>query len=393
MQQTNGPCRSERPTKVILYKKNGDKVQMWMIELNKDQYRTTEGFVNGALTTTQWTTALPKNVGKANETSGTEQAIKEVEAKIKLKFEKGYVRDESGEGIRRFEPMLAHKYEDHLKKLAPYLTEDYYIVAGEAAIYSQPKLDGMRCNAILVGEKVKLYSRQGKPINNVKHIETVLLNVLKNNPGIILDGELYNHNLKDDFNTIISHTRKSKPTADDEKACAEVIEYHIYDIINLNKPYISFSDRQNWIKENLENLPHIVEVDTNEIITQAQMDELYAEYREAGYEGQMIRLNKPYVQGRTHNLLKRKEFQDAEFEITDILEGIGNRSGMMGKFILKTENGESFESNALGDNSLYKEYLLNKKNYIGKMATIRYQNLTPRGVPRFPILTSVRDYE
>jgi DNA ligase-1 len=116
-------------------------------------------------------------------------------------------------------------------------------------------------------------------------------------------------------------------------------------------------------------------------------------YVDQGYEGIIIRRNAEYEYFRSKNLLKLKHWIDEEFEIIDVLEGIGNRSGMMGKLVLKMKNGETFEANAKGTYAYYKELLINKKDYIGKMATLKYQNLTPAGKPRFGTIIAIRDYE
>jgi len=120
---------------------------------------------------------------------------------------------------------------------------------------------------------------------------------------------------------------------------------------------------------------------------------LYAEYLKDGQEGQMIRINDVYENKRSKFLLKRKEFIDDEFRIVDISEGNGNRSGMFGRAHLITSSGIEFEANARGNVSFYEELLKNKSEYIGKMATVRYQNLTPDGKPRFGVIITIRDYE
>ena len=81
-------------------------------------------------------------------------------------------------------PMLAHKY-----------NPDKFQYPG----YIQPKLDGVRC----VFTKDGAFSRTGKQFMNVKHIETALQPVFAQHPSLMLDGELYNHDLKDDFEKMI----------------------------------------------------------------------------------------------------------------------------------------------------------------------------------------------
>ena len=65
-----------------LYKKTTTgATQMWEIEVENDKFRTISGQLDGKKITNKWTTCTPKNVGKANATTGAEQAIKEAEAK------------------------------------------------------------------------------------------------------------------------------------------------------------------------------------------------------------------------------------------------------------------------------------------------------------------------
>lgn len=367
-----------------LYKKNGDKVQKWSIEVEGDKYRTIEGFVDGAMTTSEWTVATGKNIGRSNETTPEQQAIKEAGAKNRLKQDKGYKEDiDCIHEAVAFEPMLAHTYGDHAAKVT-------------YPCYVQPKLDGMRCPI----RKEGAFSRQGKPVHSVPHIVSALLPLLEAHPGIVIDGELYNHDLKHDFNKLISIVKKTKPTAADLKESVKCMQYHVYDMFDITNPTEPFEDRFIRMQELLaefdisEDIVKVVR--TVKIVNEEEMTQLYDEFLSEGFEGQMVRSNAAYQQKRTVNLLKRKEWLDAEYEITDIVEGIGNRSGMMGKIIMVTPEGESFEADAsgLGGHEAYVEMLQNKDSYIGLYATVKYQNLTPdRKVPRFGKVIAIRDYE
>ena len=122
--------------------------QEWTIEVVGNKYRTHSGQVGGAITTNEWTVVYGKNVGKANGTTNEEQALKEAEAKRTKKLESGYFENIKHIGKKQyFEPMLAGKWEDRKDKI-------------EYPIYSQPKLDGIRCIVTIDG----MFSRNGKPI-------------------------------------------------------------------------------------------------------------------------------------------------------------------------------------------------------------------------------------
>ena len=121
--------------------------------------------------------------------------------------------------------------------------------------------------------------------------------------------------------------------------------------------------------------------------------ELYGEYIEDGFEGQMLRLDKKYENKRSKNLMKHKSFVDDEFTILDIVEGEGNRTGTAGYMRFETADGKPFKSNVKGTFSEVTEMLKNKKKLIGKQATIKYFNLTPDGIPRFPYVINIDRFE
>jgi ATP-dependent DNA ligase len=107
----------------------------------------------------------------------------------------------------------------------------------------------------------------------------------------------------------------------------------------------------------------------------------------------MVRTNSAYEQKRSKTLLKRKEFTDAEYKVLDICEGNGNRTGTAGFMILENRDGSTFKSNVKGSREWLSEVLKDKNEIIGKMVTVQSFGLTPDGVPRFPFVISIRDYE
>ena len=81
--------------------------------------------------------------------------------------------------------------------------------------------------------------------------------------------------------------------------------------------------------------------------------------------------------------------QDEEFEIVDIIEGDGNRSGMFGYAILRDKNGKTFRSSSRGNHEFYSRILKDKATLIGKSVTVRFQNYTPdEKIPRFPVIVN-----
>jgi len=388
-----------------LYKKTTvGKVQTWQIVVDGDKYRTISGQQDGKKIQNKWTTCKPKNVGRANATTGEEQAIKEAVAKHDKKLESGYHLNVENISKKRFyEPMLAQdfKNKNRQKEVMGELDES----GVGAPVFSQPKLDGIRCIAMREG----LFTRSGKKITAVPHIHEALKPLFEKYPNATLDGELYNHKYKDDFNKIIHLVRKQNLTEEHLAESKEMIQYHIYDapVIGKDNPFRkggcytekdSFSDRTSVLDAQFPNLGLdkegcLVIVETIEIHGREQLDRCYEDYVEAGYEGQMIRLDGPYENKRSPSLLKRKEFVDEEYTILGYEEGEGNREGTIKHFKFKNKDGRDFKSNVKGSFEYLAELLEKADNLIGKEATVKFFNLTPDGVPRFPYVIAIRDYE
>jgi DNA ligase-1 len=255
--------------------------------------------------------------------------------------------------------------------------------------YSQPKLDGIRCIANSRG----LWSRNGKLIRGAPHIYDALVEFFQEYPDAILDGELYNHQLKDNFNQIVSCVKKQKPTPEDLKLSASLVQYHVYDLASSEDD--SFRDRWDWLFHELEYrnelFAYVHTVRTAFHETESDLDETYTLFLQDGYEGQMVRLDVPYENKRTKALLKRKEFIDEEFPLVSINEGIGNWGGVAKSVTCSLPNGDTFNAGIKGNWEAGKE-LLGKDAEFSKV-TVRYQNLTPDGIPRFGIAVKFWDKE
>ena len=353
------------------------KIQEWEIEIVGNKYRTIVGQQDGKKVTSSWTTCGGKNLGRANETTPEEQALSEARAKKKKKLEKEYKEDiDEVDNIIFKSPMLAFPYEEGLITLPA---------------FAQPKLDGIRC----VATKDGLFSRNGKQILVCPHITDELASLFEKDDSIEFDGELYSHELKDDFDEFVSIVRKGKVTPANLAKSKKHIKYHLYDIRDETK---NFSDRNETLKALVpKEAEYLVFVETY-VVTEDNLEELYTKFLEAGYEGMMLRADAPYEFQRTLSLLKKKDTITKEFLVVDVLEGKGNRAGMAGKVVIRleeptTDGKTTCEANPKGKFAFYKRLLADRKNVIGKYATIEFQNYTPKKSLRFPKMLTIRDYE
>jgi len=353
-----------------LYKRavNG-KVNEWTVEIENNCFRTISGYTDGVKTTSEWTCCSGKNTGKKNATTPEQQALAEAKAMWTKKLELGsYESIDDIDTPKFFNPMLAHKFEDHKDKI------DY-------PVYSQPKLDGIRCIVRADG----MWSRNGKKIISAPHIFESLKPLFESNPDLIFDGELYADKFANDFNAICSLVKKTKPTSNDLAKSKESIQYHIYDLPSCNG---TFTQRNKALID--IGVPRgCVIVTTDKVNNENELMGCYSAYVGWGYEGQMIRLDKEYESKRSKSLLKHKSFIDEEYTILDVVEGEGNKTGMVGSFVFKSKTGHIFNSSPKFNWEECKVMWNNKNELIGKSATVKYFNLTPDGVPRFPYVIKI----
>ena len=273
----------------------------------------------------------------------------------------------------------------------------------EDKVYMQPKLDGVRCliqanvkRHLLTPDlneiEIKAYSRTGKEWKNIDHILFNLKQFFRFNPNVILDGELYNHDLRDDFEKIISLVRKQKPTPEDRSEAESLVQFHCYDVVN---PTMKFKDRSEFISLNVPRNNYVHHVPTMLVPTESQSKVNHARNLDSGYEGSILRLNDFYQNKRSHSLRKFKDFSDTEATIVGYEEGQGKREGTLGKFLMQDDDGNQFGCPP-GKGYNYKDLAVMLENiheYMGQRATFTYFERTKAGSYRHPLFKCLRNYE
>ena len=274
-------------------------------------------------------------------------------------------------------PMLAHKYDDKR-------------VDWSQPVYIQPKLDGVRCLITQSGA----FSRTGKQFKNINHIELSLNRFFDQHPDVILDGELYNHDLKNDFEKIISLVRKQKPTDEDRLDAKNLTQFHCYDYFD-GVQYNSYKTRMNNLVTSDIYSYCVRYVPAKLVDSYNYARTLHKQYLDEGYEGSIIRLDGLYKHGRSYDLMKFKDFSDAEATIINYELGKGKRTGTLGKFIMLDDEGIQFGCPP-GKGYSYKDLakiLVDINDYIGQRATFTYFQKTNAGSYRHPMFKTLRNYE
>lgn len=301
-----------------------------------------------------------KNKGKKNETTHYTQACLEAESKWKKKRDlECYVDDinklkNENEGTNEiYLPMLAQDYTKHKSKI-------------RFPCFTQPKLDGYRAVCI----NGKFFSRQGKEFEVMRNLFSEL-----NDIDLILDGELYNHDIKfEDLGVL----RKKKLDESDKQILSK-IEYHIYDVIDIN---LTFEQRLTVLNSLKNKYTNIKVVETTICEKEKDIIEQYEKAVLCGYEGLMVRNSqgKYKCKNRSYDLQKYKQFMDSEFRIV----GFEKEQGDLVVWVCETDSGKKFNVQSKGTreerHNLYKE----GNNYIGKRLWVQFFEYTSDGVPRFP---------
>ena len=272
-------------------------------------------------------------------------------------------------------------------------------------ISMQPKLDGVRCviqyenrplknvddlSGQLTENVVVAYSRTGKEWKNIDHILFNLKPWFVLNPDVILDGELYNHDLRDDFETIISLVRRQKPDDIDMLESANLVQFHCYDIIDETK---TFEERNAFIMQAVPRNNCIHHVKTQAVATESLAKVVHQQNLDNGYEGSILRTNDTYACKRSHNLRKFKDFHDTEATITDWVEGKGKRVGTIGKFMAIDADGNEFGMPVMDKFKKLQAMFKEMQGWVGQTATFTYFERTKAGSYRHPLFKAIRNYE
>ncbi len=277
--------------------------------------------------------------------------------------------------VENIKAMLAHKYNED--------KADY-------PAFIQPKLEGVRCLFTAKGA----FSRANNRFMNVEHIEQALKPFFAKNPTAVLDGELYNHGLKDDFEKIISLVKKKKPTDQDKAEAKELVQYHIYDVASMT--IATYFTRLNYINSSFKWNHILRRVDTQVAFDFDEAAKMHKKNLKLGYEGSIYRSFEGKYKGtRSWDLMKFKDFHDDEATIIGYEIGQGKREGTLGKFIMQDDEGVEFGCPP-GKGYNYKDLanmLNNITDYIGERATFTYFQRTQAGSYRHPHYKCLRNYE
>lgn len=253
------------------------------------------------------------------------------------------------------------------------------------------KLDGVRCLMYWDGKEILTASRGGENYNPATtHLREneKLIAFFKENPTIILDGELYKHGKT--LQQISGAARMEKNAYD-----CDWLEFWVYDCYDKANPDMIANDRIKFLFEVLDVYLNPTEntkpIDLIRIVAQTYVHgeqmiwDFHDEYVAEGFEGCVIRdPNKPYKpNGRTNDMLKFKNYKSSEFLVIGYELGLRGSEDMC--FICELEDGRVFKAMPVGDRATKEEYVENfESKYKGHLAECTYFNYSDDGIPTQP---------
>jgi len=228
---------------------------------------------------------------------------------------------------------LAHDSANHEKKMV-----------GEKQI--EIKLDGVRVITIIQGDKVEMFSRNGKQFHNFGHIIEELETVIKDHPvpyPLVLDGEVMSANFQDLMKQV--HRKDGKQSTDAVLHLFDTIPLGCFKAGSWDKPQ-SFRSAitKAWVEQHESVLQHVSALDWETVnLDSKQGQERFVELNkqavDGGYEGVMIKdVDAPYECKRTHAWLKAKPFIEVTLEVVDVEEGTGRNEGRLGAVVCSGED-------------------------------------------------------
>jgi|TARA_R110002074_G_scaffold245362_3_gene417284 DNA ligase-1 len=271
--------------------------------------------------------------------------------------------------IPTFTCSLAHDSANHEKKMV-----------GKKQI--EVKLDGVRVITIIRGNKVEMFSRNGKQFHNFDHIITEIEEVLKDNQApydLVLDGEVMSANFQDLMKQI--HRKETVQNSD--------AVLHLFDICPLtdfqkgkwDKPQ-SFRSAATkaWVEQHSSILKHVQALEWEDVdLSTPEGEERFVELNktavDGGYEGVMIKdIDAPYECKRTHAWLKAKPFIEITLKVVDVEEGTGRNEGRLGAIIVEGEDdGYNYHLNCGSGftDDQRSSFWADRTNVIGSLVEIR----------------------
>lgn len=323
-----------------------------------------------------------------------DQARADMETEINKKKKSGYVLDAS-EAKSKTETATIDKPAKGL--LYHPKGKDKGLTIAKSGLGSkcgiQPKLDGWRYRIFTDGIDVIYYTSSGDLAIGFPHISMAVISLfeffkeLYGLDYVLLDGEIYNHELG--FQAVQSACGTTKHFTLEKEKLRNQMKFYIFDIVNLKDIYRNRYEALEYFNDGVNIIKVPMYIDNTE---DGVINYWFDKFTEQKYEGVIIRnLNSYYEHRKSKQFLKYKPIIDDEFQIIGFEESI--QKNTLGAFILMKKDGTRFNCNLkdeLGTDKMRKQIWDNKHIYNGKFVTVEFLEYTKDGIPRIPRAKCIR---
>lgn len=376
-----------------LYKKNANgKIKQWSIIVSElddktAKYVMSTGFIGGKQTERTRMVIKGKNIGRKNETTPYEQAMKDALSKFRTK-------------MKTFKPDLLNVKEGDIEPY-PMLLQKYNINTNakkgkiKYPCYIQRKYDGNRGFVTFVNNDIVMYSRGREKIVSMEHIRNEFKQLFKdwfnNSEKIYIDGEFYSHGQFHQITSgIVNETKNiTSLTTNKDK---ESIRFHIFDVYFIQNPNMIYSERLKVIEDNFSKFKYkyITKVPTTIVKSEKEMMEMTKKFKKDGYEGSILRnmngkykaATGPNTGGRSSDVQKYKIIQEDDAKIIGIIK-VPDHDNFGIKFNLISDHNKEFTVNGNSNEEIREATYKAKDTIINtKKLVFTYQDTTKDGLPR-----------
>jgi DNA ligase-1 len=272
--------------------------------------------------------------------------------------------------IPTFDVALANSYDEKMAKKVDF--NDTWFVSR--------KLDGCRCICIIdENGEPKYFSRAGNEFMTLKNLDAEIISLgLKN---MVIDGEIcmLDANGNENFQGIIKEIKRKDHTIENPF-------FYMFDILTLeefvNKEGTTPFSVRNVQLDNLffqREFNHIDYLPQTILLDERMLTYHAVQAKENGWEGLMLRKDAPYQGKRSNDILKVKQFYDAEYVVVDV-ENAVNRvivdgkevEEMMMRNVVIEHKGNRVQVGSGFSHEQKRFYFENPNEIIGKQITVQY---------------------
>jgi DNA ligase-1 len=294
--------------------------------------------------------------------------------------------------IPTFDVALANSFDEKMAKKVNFNEDVWYV---------SRKLDGCRCICIIdENGEPKYFSRAGNEFLTLKNLDAEIISLgLKN---MVIDGEIcmMDENGNENFQGIIKEIKRKDHTIENPF-------FYMFDILTMeefvNKEGTTPFSIRNVQLDNLffeREYKNIGYLEQKTLLDERMLTHYIGLAKENGWEGLMLRKDAPYQGKRSNDVLKVKQFYDAEYIVVDI-ENAVNRvivdgrevEEMMMRNVVIEHKGSRVQVGSGFNHEQKRYYFEHPEEIIGKQITVQYFETTKndKGTEslRFPTVKAI----